>query len=321
MYHDVNVNADDDSYPDQFSVPSASDDDSPLTLRPPSMGGGIDDDDDDDDDDNGDSRPPPGPLSTRETFVIACYLAPLWFVANFLYNISLSMTSVTSSTIMSTTGSLFTFGFSLCFASEKFSYSKLMGVLLCFGGSVIVGLNDSKGNGSLPEYDENGTSDQPNKCGQFIDKREVNERSALGDFVGLMGAAGYGAYTVMLRVKVPSDDQISMVLLFGFIGLINTVAIGPILFLLWAFGSVDLTALTTAIMGMLLLKGLFDDVISDYLWARSVVLTSPTVATVGLGLTIPFAFCSDFLINGIVPSFLEVAGAVGVIIGFVTVNL
>ena len=36
----------------------------------------------------------------------------------------------------------------------------------------------------------------------------------------------------------------------------------------------------------LLLKGLFDNVLSDYFWARAVVLTSATVATVGLGLTI-----------------------------------
>ena len=28
-------------------------------------------------------------------------------------------------------------------------------------------------------------------------------------------------------------------------------------------------------------KGLFDNVLSDYLWARAVLLTSPTVASVG----------------------------------------
>lgn len=34
-------------------------------------------------------------------------------------------------------------------------------------------------------------------------------------------------------------------------------------------------------MGLLVLKGLLDNVLSDYLWARAVLLTSPTVATCG----------------------------------------
>ena len=36
-------------------------------------------------------------------------------------------------------------------------------------------------------------------------------------------------------------------------------------------------------------KGLFDNVLSDYLWARAVLLTSPTVASVGLSMQIPMA--------------------------------
>ena len=142
----------------------------------------------------------------------------------------------------------------------------------------------------------------------------------LGDFVGLMGAAGYGAYTVLLRCKVPSDDQISMQLLFGYVGLVNVCAISPILLLLWGGGALDLGGLGWTVFGMLVLNGMFNDVLSDYLWARSVVLTSPTVATVGLGLTIPFAFMSDLVVNSITPSLLEVFGALMVIAGFLLVN-
>jgi solute carrier family 35 protein F5 len=43
------------------------------------------------------------------------------------------------------------------------------------------------------------------------------------------------------------------------------------------------------VFGFVMLNALFDDVIADYLWARSVLLTSPTVATVGLSMTIPMA--------------------------------
>ena len=42
---------------------------------------------------------------------IALVVCPLWFVANFTYNVSLAMTSITSNTIISTTSSLWTFIF------------------------------------------------------------------------------------------------------------------------------------------------------------------------------------------------------------------
>jgi hypothetical protein len=38
-----------------------------------------------------------------------------------------------------------------------------------------------------------------------------------------------------------------------------------------------------------LLQGLLDNVLSEYLWATAVLLTSPSVATVGLALTVTLA--------------------------------
>jgi solute carrier family 35 protein F5 len=53
-----------------------------------------------------------------------------------------------------------------------------------------------------------------------------------------------------------------------------------------------------------------------------VVLTNATVATVGLGLTIPLAFVSDLVMkqpNVLTPS--SIAGALTVLVGFVLVNI
>ena len=71
----------------------------------------------------------------------------------------------------------------------------------------------------------------------------------------------------------------------------------------------------------MVLSGFFNNVISDYLWARSVVLTSSTVATVGLSITIPLAMISDFLVQGEAPTGLSASGAILVIIGFCLVNV
>lgn len=60
--------------------------------------------------------------------------------------------------------------------------------------------------------------------------------------------------------------------------------------------------------------------LSDYLWARSIVLTSPTVATVGLSLTIPLAFLSDFLLGKSTVGYLSGFGAMFVVFGFIVVN-
>ena len=68
-----------------------------------------------------------------------------------------------------------------------------------------------------------------------------------------------------------------------------------------------------------------NEIRSDYLWARAVVLTNATVATVGLGLTIPLAFISDVLWMGQpgdqVISVSSIAGALAVLAGFVLVNV
>lgn len=60
---------------------------------------------------------------------------------------------------------------------------------------------------------------------------------------------------------------------------------------------------SATILGFIVLNGLCDNVLSDYLWARAIVLTSPTVATVGLSLTIPLAFLSDALLGQSIRSF------------------
>lgn len=69
------------------------------------------------------------------------------------------------------------------------------------------------------------------------------------------------------------------------------------------------------------LAGLCNNVVSDYLWARSVLLTSPTVATVGLSVAIPIAMLADFLFQGDAPTVLSAGGACLVVVGFCLVSV
>ena len=141
-----------------------------------------------------------------------------------------------------------------------------------------------------------------------------------GDLLGLISAVGYGTYAVQTRVLCPKDESLySMQTLLGYIGLLNLVALAPFMFYqLWS-GAVQLV---WVVLGFLVVKGLFDNVLSDYLWLRAVMLTNATVATVGLGLTIPLAFVSDVVLGKAdVLTAGQVLGALAVLAGFVLVNL
>ena len=232
----------------------------------------------------------------QDHYRAAAKIAPIWFVSNYAYNASLKYTSITSSTVLASTGSLFTFLFAVLLKDERFSMWKLVGVGLGMAGSILTGLHDVED-----------------------DNKEENDGRLWGDALGLLSAVGYGAYAVMIRVLLPHDESlVNMQLFFGFVGLWNCILLAPVAI----FQLSSLVSLSWIVFGFVVLKGLLDNVLSDYLWARAVVLTSATVATVGLGLTIPLAFCSDVVLGR--PNVLDVSsigGALSVLLGFILVNL
>ena len=275
-------------------------------------------------------------LSHRDHISMASKVAPVWFLSNYFYAMSLEWTSIASSTVLASMGSIFAFGFATCskFGDEKVTKGKIVGVLLCFLGGVATTYTDSGGGGNSTRH----------LTGRFhMSNLDSSTRSLLGDLCGLVSAIGYGAYTVLLRHLCPKDeDRMSMQLLFGYIGLLNMMVLLPAA--VWVIVSSnnetvepydyssdpDYTQdqetpshiLTLPIFLFLLLKGLLDNVLSDYLWARAVILTSATVASVGVGLTIPMAFVADYFMgnyNGSQSG--EVLGAILVLIGFLFVNI
>ncbi|KAL9185536.1 hypothetical protein ACHAXT_003313 [Thalassiosira profunda] len=293
-------------------------------------------------------------LSHRDHISMASKVAPLWFFSNYFYAMSLEWTSIASSTVLASMGSIFAFGFATCsrFGDERVTKAKMIGVALCFLGGVAttwtdVG-NETNGDGGGAEdlrhlrYLRHPASHLPHI---FNLAEDSPMRSLLGDLAGLLSAVGYGAYTVLLRHLCPKDeDRMSMQLLFGYIGVWNLILLLPVA--IWVVvssnaaaesqetnpseqepsyeGSTEVvhTTLTWSIFVFLLLKGLLDNVLSDYLWARAVILTSATVASVGVGLTIPMAFAADWIMgNGHSTQAGEVLGAISVLLGFVFVNL
>jgi solute carrier family 35 protein F5 len=250
------------------------------------------------------------PWTDKQHWRAALCIAPVCFVANLTYNASLAYTSITSSTVLASTGSLFTFLFALLAKDEHFSFMKLFGVVLGVCGCFVTTLQDthSSASGDADVYKNSDESD-----------RSTYKNPLLGDLLGLMSATAYGAYAVQTRIVCPRDESLySMQRLLGYVGFINMVALSPIA-LGELFGRVGLSPV---VLGLLIVKGLFDNVLSDYLWLRAVLLINATVATVGLGIAIPLAFAADLVLGkeGVL-SAGAVLGALVIFAGFVLVNL
>ena len=251
----------------------------------------------------------------KDHMIAGAKLSPFWFISNFAYNASLEHTSITSSTVLVNTGSLFTFLIALLMRDERFSCWKLIGVIFGIVGCVVTGLHDARnggggGNGRMRFL--------------FVDTNESDtndDHHLWGDILSVISAAFYGIYAVMVRLLCPRDESLmSMQLFLGYVGLWNMLALFPIA--LYQLKIAQSVTLSGWVFSCLVVNGLFNNVISDYLWARSVVLTSATVASVGLGLTIPLAFVSDvFLGVEDILNLESILGACFVLSGFILVNI
>lgn len=232
---------------------------------------------------------------------VSLLICPFWFLAQLSFNLSLKYTTVTSNTILSSASSLFTFLVSLTFLGEKFTYIKLFSVLLCMGGTIIVSLGDSK----------TGTT-------------SIASNPTLGDILALVSSAFYSIYITLIRKKLPDEDEktgkFSMALFLGFLGLFNLLIFLPVAVILHLSNLEPFDTISLKQFGLIVGKGLLDNVLSDYLWAKAVLLTTTTVATAGLTIQVPLAAIVDTVI-GNAPGFMDYIGAVAVMVGFAGINI
>lgn len=148
-------------------------------------------------------------------------------------------------------------------------------------------------------------------------------RSVLGDFLAIASAFGYAAYALWLRVRVPADMEkdYPMSLMFGFVGLVVLIAGWPIVFITHFAGAEVVSMPSAHVMLLIITNSLVGTNLSDIMWANAVVLTSPLVATLGLGLTVPISMLSETFICGCSFSPPYVVGAVMILFGFTLANL
>lgn len=267
------------------------------------------------------------PLTIRETARLSLEFCLLWFLANYFVAACLEHTTVASSTILTSTSSIFTLMFGTLFRVEKFTLKKLFGIVASLAGIALVATSDLKG-------------DSDKDRGSFPHKSfsEV----ALGNGMALISAILYGMYAVMMKKRIGDESRINMPLFFGLVGLCNVLVLWPGFFILhytgvekfelpeeaWVIWVIVVShCLPTHFPKTRLGKNTnttqinsLSSLISDIAWAYAVLLTSPIVVTVGLSTTIPLAIVGQIVLNSQHASIVYWLGAGIVLLSFFFVN-
>ncbi|PWN47298.1 hypothetical protein IE53DRAFT_402615 [Violaceomyces palustris] len=241
------------------------------------------------------------PLSLAETAWLAAQFMVVWFGANWSINAGLGLTSVASGTTIGSASGFFTLAIGCLLGVDHFTYGRLGAVSMSFLGVLLVTWADTETNPS-------STLGSP-----------VN--APLGDALALLSAFLYSIYVMMLKVKIGSEDRISMPLFFGFVGAFNIIALWPIGLLLHLTGIEPFQLPPNAATWLGVVVNMSITFVSDLVYLLAMLKSSPLATTLGLSLTIPLALAGDILRGSHSGGLQAGLGSVMVLLSFLAIGL
>ncbi|KAJ1898362.1 hypothetical protein LPJ66_002797 [Kickxella alabastrina] len=238
-------------------------------------------------------------LTVRETVLLGVSFCILWFAANITQNASLAYTSVANSSILCSTSGLFTLIIGALGGIERFTGTRLIAVFISTLGVY-----------SIVKY------------GVSTADSATMPLSWLGDSLALLSAVLYGCYTTLLKLRIGSEERLDTPLFFGAVGLANIVLLWPG-FIVLHYSGMERFQLpgSVGVWGMILVNALVGTFLSDFLWLKAMLMTSPLVVTLGLSLTIPLSMAGDIVFKGMEASVPYYLGALLILSAFIAANL
>lgn len=241
----------------------------------------------------------PGKLTFGETVGAASGFALLWFLANYVYNLSINYTSVSSNTILSSTSGLFTLLLGAVVSrapADRFSMLKFAVVLLSIGGVAMVSVSDAEA--------------------------DTSRNTKYGDALAIVSSMLYACYITYLRRKTGPRD-IDMGLFLGLAGLFSFVYLWPGFFIVHYSGLERFQWPPRKVWLFLLVNSFVGTVLSEILWLWATLLTSPVISTLAVSLTIPLSILADAVLKlaraHLTP--LYISGTLVIIAAFFLINI
>ncbi|KAF8451804.1 hypothetical protein BGX38DRAFT_1053981, partial [Terfezia claveryi] len=257
------------------------------------------------DEDDGRCAAKIGKLGLFATIRLSAEFAILWWLANYFSSVCYVYTSAASGSILSSTSSAWTLMLCAIFRVERFTWSKAAAALVSLTGIAIISQNDST------KHRNDSALDIPNRTSVEI---------LLGNFLALVGALFYGVYTTLLKMRIGDESRINMQMLFGISGVINALALWPGIVIAHLTGWETFELPPDSKVWWMLAANYGMNLIADISWAYAMLLTTPLLVTVGLGLAIPVALLGQAIYLWEIPRPLYWLGAVLVFGAFFFVN-
>jgi len=217
----------------------------------------------------------------------------MWFAANYLYAIGLPLTNLPSVLSLEQTTTVLVFILSILVLKEKPTILKVLSVVVCVGGVVVIAFSD------------NNTF-----------HGGIGKRALMGDVFIILSTIASATFMVFQKKFLFELSRVAVNIFLSMIGLCNAIffSIGLVIV---HFTGFEVVSFPSSSMGLTLLFvnaliALFFNVLLNW----GIILTSPIFIRIAAVCSIPASFLIQWLISSEGMNWMRILGAVLIFVGF-----